>query len=162
MDAQHVDARPNTWFGTITRPASHLVATTAVFVCIIVATVVSASLPQWAPLVVGLAAVPALLWYFTMMNAHRQNRRHPDAGPVADTTGERLSWLYIVSNPRGHLVATTLVWSFFLGAVPATGLLPEVKMWIAVPAAVAVVAWYVVMMRAYTNARRAQRHPVQT
>ncbi len=68
---------PRTWFGTITRPASHLAGTIVVFTIIVAATVLSVNFPQWQGLLFVAALVPALLWYVLMMMAYSRIRRRP-------------------------------------------------------------------------------------
>ncbi|GAB2843219.1 hypothetical protein ACFQ0P_02405 [Microbacterium insulae] len=72
--------QPRSWFGTITRPWTHLVATIAVFLIIAVATVVSVNNPEWSVALFILALVPGLGWYAWMMSAYYRSRH---GGPTS-------------------------------------------------------------------------------
>lgn len=63
-----------TWFGVITRPAGHFVATSAVNLLIVGATVLSVLQPTYAMVILAVAAVPAGLWYRHMMKQWRASR----------------------------------------------------------------------------------------
>lgn len=62
------------WLETITRPASHLVATCAVFVVLITCVVLSVVNPPWMTLLGIVGAAPVVIWYLFMMKRYRQNR----------------------------------------------------------------------------------------
>jgi Flp pilus assembly protein TadB len=62
------------WVETITRPASHLVATCAVFAVLIACVVISVLNPAWTSVFGVMGAAPVVGWYLFMMKRYRQNR----------------------------------------------------------------------------------------
>lgn len=65
-----------TWFATITRPRSHLVATLCVWGCFVAVLIGADSVPQLAPALEASAATGAAVWHFWMMKRYRDARRH--------------------------------------------------------------------------------------
>ncbi|MFJ4253938.1 hypothetical protein [Microbacterium sp. NPDC090003] len=62
------------WLETITRPASHLVATCAVFTVLIACVVLSVLTPSWMGLFGIVGAAPVVGWYIFMMKVYKENR----------------------------------------------------------------------------------------
>lgn len=59
--------KPVTWFSTITRPRSHLIATLCVWGWFLAVLVGVDSVPQPAPALEASAATGAAVWHFAMM-----------------------------------------------------------------------------------------------
>lgn len=59
------------------------------------------------------------------------------------------SWFRTTTRPTSRLVATVLVIGGFFGCLVLSILLPEHRLWFQVPAVVAIMSWYLVMMRLY-------------
>lgn len=62
------------WLETITRPASHLVATCVVFALLVTCVVLSVLNHSWMGLFGIVGAAPVVIWYLFMMKRYRQNR----------------------------------------------------------------------------------------
>jgi len=73
----HEGQRSVTWFSTITRPASHLLATIATFAVFIASVLLGTYVEGFRILFYGLAVVSLFVWYFTMIRIYNQvrNRR---------------------------------------------------------------------------------------
>lgn len=71
----------------------------------------------------------------------------------------RPSWFRTVTHPRGRLVATVAAIVLFVAGIVAGALLPDYRMWIQVPAAVALMTWYAAMARMHRRANRSHDGP---
>ncbi len=76
--------KPTTWFSTITRPRSHLIATLCVWGWFLAVLVGAGSVPQLAPALEATAAAGAAVWFGAMMKRYRNARRHSSPpGPTS-------------------------------------------------------------------------------
>ena len=72
-----------TWFSTITRPRSHLIATLCVWGWFLAVLVGAGSVPQLAPALEAAAVTGAAMWFGAMMKRYRDARR--DSSPPGPT-----------------------------------------------------------------------------
>lgn len=76
--------KPPTWFSTITRPGTRLIATVCVWGWFLTVLVEAGSVPQLAPALEATAATGAAVWFGAMMKRYRNARRH--SSPPGPTT----------------------------------------------------------------------------
>ena len=74
MMARYEESFPEkvSWFGTITRPTSHLVGSTAVNAIGVAAWALADFRPAWQPTMIVVALAPMLVWYTMMAYVHRR------------------------------------------------------------------------------------------
>ena len=72
---------------------------------------------------------------------------------TATPTAKRAGWLYTITHPRVRLIATIAMAIVFISGCVLGSVVPDYRMWFYIPAAAAILFWYVSMMRAYNRAR---------
>ncbi|WEK61710.1 MAG: hypothetical protein P0Y60_02795 [Candidatus Microbacterium colombiense] len=67
------------------------------------------------------------------------------------------TWFQTTTRPRSRLLATVLVFGFFAVGITLGALVPELRLWLQLPAAVAMVTWYFVMVGIHERVRSGGR-----
>ncbi|MDR6865683.1 hypothetical protein J2Y69_000265 [Microbacterium resistens] len=65
-----------------------------------------------------------------------------------------VGWFRTITRPRSHLIATLAMLVVFIGGFWLGTAFSEYRMWFYGPAVVAILWWYLMMMRSYSRARR--------